>query len=227
MSAFLLVAGLAFAQAKDEIDQKLKEFADGMKAAKTDGERLSLMDTLAATHSIKAASKLTGIITGPYSDAVRAGAADAVAKTGEVKAGAGLQSVLSSFGGLLQSEIPSRSGDQKVAEAVVRAIGDLKDHSAVPQLTHMLISANIPLMGECVRSLGKIRDAACMDGLLKLHYAANAPEGGGATNPRKPLAPHTLAALRRITGQQLTTPDEWNKWWRANGGSFRPPPENP
>ena len=64
-----------------------------------------------------------------------------------------------------------------------------------------------------------------MDGLLKLHYAANAPEGVGAQNVRKPLAPHTLAALRRITGQSLTTPDEWNKWWRANNGTFRIPPE--
>src|SRR6185503_3568230 len=58
-----------------------------------------------------------------------------------------------------------------------------------------------------------------------LHYAANAPEGVGAQNIRKPLAPHTLEALRRITGEKLTTPDEWNKWYKSVGGRVVPPPE--
>jgi hypothetical protein len=221
----LLLLLLPLVQAKDDIDAKLKEFADQMKAAKTDSERTSAIDLLAATHHPRAAQKILPIISGPFSDSVRIAAADAVGRIGDVKAGAGLQSVLGTFGGLLQSENPNRLGDQKVAEAVVRALGTLKDHSAVKQLTGMLISANVPLMGEVVRSLGKIRDLSCMEGLLKLHYAANAPEGVGAMNVRKPLAPHTLAALRRITGQTLTTPDEWNKWWRASSGAFKQPPE--
>ncbi|HXX95430.1 MAG TPA: hypothetical protein VEN81_17550 [Planctomycetota bacterium] len=216
---------LPWVQAKDDIETKLKEFADQMKAAKADSERLSAIDALAATRHPKAAQKILPIITGPFSDAVRVAAADAVGRIGDVKAGQGLQSAIGTFGGLLQSENPNRTGDQKVAEAIVRALGTLKDHSAVKQLSGMTISANVPLMAEVARSLGKIRDLGCMDALLKLHYAANAPEGAGATNVRKPLAPHTLAALRRITGQSLTTPDEWNKWWRANGGSFKQPPE--
>jgi len=80
-------------------------------------------------------------------------------------------------------------------------------------------------MAEVVQALGKIRDPQCMDGLLKLHYAANAPEGVGAQNIRKPLAPHTLEALRRITGEKLTTPDEWNKWYKSVGGRVAVPPE--
>jgi hypothetical protein len=95
----------------------------------------------------------------------------------------------------------------------------------VKQLSGMTISANVPLMGEVVRALGKIRDPQCMDALLKLHYAANAPEGVGAQNIRKPLAPDTLAALRRITGEKLTTPDEWNKWYRSVGGKVVVPAE--
>src|SRR2546427_7065921 len=212
-------------QDKEDVDAKIKEFTEAMKAAKTDADRLRAIDALSGIHHLKASSKLTTIIAGPFSDAVRVAAAEGVGRIGDVKAGAGLQPILGGFGNLLQSEVPSRAADQKVAEAVVRALGTLRDHSAVKQLTGMLISANIPLMGECVRSLGKIRDLGCMDGLLKLHYAANAPEGVGAQNVRKPLAPDTLAALRRITGQKLTSPDEWNKWWRANGGAFRLPPE--
>ncbi len=223
MNAALLALALLFAQ--DDVEAKLKEFADAMKSAKSDPERIKAIDALAATRALKAAAKLTTILSGPYPENVRVAAADAVGRIGDARAGAGLQAYVSSLGGLLQSENPNRREDQKVGEAAVRAIGTIRDHSAVRMLTGMLISANIPLMGEAVRSLGKIRDPGCMDGLLKLNYAANAPEGGGATNPRKPLAPETLWALRRITGQKFSTPDEWNKWYRSVGGKVVVPPE--
>jgi len=210
---------------KDDIDAKLKEFADAMKAAKTDPERTAAIDALAATHQPRAAAKITPVIAGPFSAAVRVAAADAVGRIGDVRAGQGLQGILSSFGGLLSSENPNRPDDEKTAEAVVKALGTLHDRSAVKQLTGLLISNNIPLMGAAVRALAQIRDLACMGDLLKLHYAANAPEGVGAQNVRKSLAPETLAALRRITGEKLTTPDEWNKWWRASSGAFKQPSE--
>jgi hypothetical protein len=214
-----------FLVAQDDTDAKLKEFADTMKSAKSDGERIKAIDALAATRAAKAATKLVQVVSSPYPEAVRVAAADAVGKIGDVRAGASLQSYVGSLGNLLQSEVPSKKDEQKVAEAAVRALGTLRDHSAVKQLTGMLISANIPLMGEAVRALSKIRDPGCMDGLLKLHYAANSPEGGGATNPRKPLATDTLWALRRITGQRFSTPDEWNKWYKSVGGRVVVPPE--
>jgi hypothetical protein len=217
---FLSPAGL-----QESIDSQLKTFGEAMKAAKSDAERLEAVEALASTRHPKAAAKLVTVVSSPLPPAVRAAAAEAVGRIGDSRIGAGLQGALSAFGGLLSSENPNRAGDQKVAEAVVRALGTLRDRSAVRQLTNLLISNNIPLMGEAVRALGKIRDPGCLDGLLKLHYAANAPEGVGATNPRKPLAPDTLAALRRITGQTLTTPDEWNRWYRAAGRAFVPPPE--
>lgn len=210
---------------KDDIDAKLKEFADAMRAAKTDPERIRAVDALAATRHSKAATKIVLVVGGPYSAAVRSAAADAVGRIGDVKAGQGLQGILSSFGGLLSSENPNRPDDQKTAEAIVKALGTLRDRSATRQLTNLLISNNIPLMGAACRALGQIRDLSCMEGLLKVHYAASSPDGVGAQNVRKPIAPDSLAALRRITGQSLTTPDEWNKWWRANAGTFRAPPE--
>ena len=216
---------IALAQDKEDVDAKIKEFSEAMKAAKSDADRVRAIDELAAVRHLKAASKLTTVISGPFSGAVRAAAAEGVGRIGEVKAGAGLQTFLGAQGALLQSVVPSRPDDQKAAEAAVRALGTLRDHSAVRQLSMMTISANIPLMAEVCRALGKIRDLGCMDHLLKLHYAANSPESGGLVNPRKPLAPETLAALRSITGQKLTSPDEWNKWWRANGATFRVPPE--
>ncbi len=219
------LALLLLALPQDDIEAKLKDFAETMKSAKADAERLKAIETLAATRHPRAAAKLAPIAASPLADAVRVAAVDAVARIGDPKSGPVLGGLLSSFGGLLSSENPNRPGDQKVAEALVRALGTLRDRSAVRQLTNLLISNNIPLMGEAVRSLGKIRDPGCMEGLLKLHYAANAPEGVGATNPRKPLAPDTLAALRRITGQKLTTPDEWNKWYRGGGRGLVPPPE--
>ncbi len=236
MLSAVLLAGLlgapfaarltALAQDKqDDIESKLKAFAEAMKAARTDPDRSVAIDALAAARHLKAAQKLAQVVGGPYSETVRIAAAVGVGKIGDPKAGPALQGILSSFGGLLSSENPNRAADQAVAEAVVRALGALRDRSATRQLTNLLISNNIPLMAEAVRSLGKIRDASCLEGLLKLHYAANSPEAGGATNPRKPLASETLDALRRITGQRHTTPDEWNKWYRGVGRAFVPPPE--
>ncbi len=225
MKTALLALLLLATQEKDDTDARLKEFADVMKTAKSDGERIKAIDTLTANRSLKAAVKLTQVVAGPYPEGVRVAAADAVGKIGDVKAGGPLLAYVNSLGNLLQSEVPSKKEEQKVAESAVRAIGTLRDRSATSRLTGMLISANIPLMGEAVRALSKIRDPQCMDGLLKLHYAANAPEGVGATNVRKPLATDTLGALRRITGQRLSTPDEWNKWYRSVGGRVIVPPE--
>src|SRR5438045_2868634 len=146
-TAILMLLALA---AQDDIDAKLKEFADTMKSAKSDADRLKAIDALAATRATKAATKLVQVVASPYPEAVRVAAADAVGKIGDVRAGAPLQSYVGSLGNLLQSEVPSKREEQKVAEAAVRAIGTLRDHSAVKQLTGMLISANIPLMGEAV-----------------------------------------------------------------------------
>jgi hypothetical protein len=226
MKPLIAALALALLQAKDDdLDAKVKAFAEQMKAAKSDADRVAAIDALAATRQFKAAQKIMQVVSGPYSESVRVAAADAVGKIGDPKAGPGLQAILNTFGGLLTSENPNRAADQEVAEAVVRAIGTVRDRSAVKQLTGLLISNNIPLMAEACRALGKIRDASCLEGLMKLHYAANSPEGVGATNPRKPLAPETLAALRRITGQKHSTPDEWNKWYKTVGRAFVPPPE--
>jgi hypothetical protein len=212
-------------QDKDDIDAKLKEFAEAMKSAKSDGDQMKAIDALAATRSMKASTKLVQVVAGPYPEAVRIAAADAIGRIGDVRAGAGLMGFVGSLGPVLKSEVPSRAAEQKVGEAAVRAVGTLRDKSATKQLTGMTISANVPLMAEVVRALGRIRDPQCLEGLLKLHYAANAPEGVGAQNIRKPLASDTLAALRRITGEKLTTPDEWNKWYRSVGGKVVVPPE--
>jgi hypothetical protein len=221
----LVAALLLLAPTQDDIDAKLKEFADTMKSSKADGDQIKAINDLAATRATKAATKLLQVVAGPYSEAVRIAAADAIGRIGDVRAGAGLMGFVSSLGPVLKSEVPSRVVDQKVGEAAVRAVGTLRDKSATKQLAGMTISANVPLMEEVVKALGKIRDPLCMDALLKLHYAANAPEGVGAQNIRKPLAPHTLEALRRITGEKHSTPDEWNKWYKSVGGRVVVPPE--
>jgi hypothetical protein len=225
MIATFGLAFLASLPLQEDVDAKLKSFAEAMKAAKSDSERYAAIDDLAAVRHPKAAQKLTAVVAGPYSGAVRAAAADGIGKIGDPKSGPALQGVLSSYGGLLSSENPNRPDDQKCAEAVVRAIGTIRDRSAVRMLTNLLISNNIPLMGEACRTLAKLRDPSCLEGLLKLHYAANSAETAGTPNPRKPLAPETIAALRRITGQNFSTPDEWNKWYKTVGRAFVPPAE--
>jgi hypothetical protein len=225
MTALLVAFLVALSSPQDDIDAKLKAFADAMKPSRSEAEQIRAVHELADTRAFKAATKLLQVVAGPYPEAVRIAAADAIGKIGDVRAGPGLMGFVGSLGPVLKSEVPSRVVDQKVGEAAVRAVGTLRDKSATKQLAGMTISANVPLMAEVVQALGRIRDPGCMDQLLKLHYAANAPEGVGAQNIRKPLAPHTLEALRRITGEKLTTPDEWNKWYKSVGGRVVVPPE--
>lgn len=220
----LLLAALLAAPA--DINTRLKEFAAAMKAAKSDDDRIDAINTLARTRHVKAASKIVQVIRVPYSARVRVAAADAVGRIGYPRSGRELQAVLNTFGTLLASENPNRPDGQKVLEAVVQAMGACRDRSCVPRLVQLLSKNNIPLMREAVKALTKIRDASCLEPLIRLHYAANSPEGGGATNPRKPLAPHTLQALHTLTRDtSISSADDWKKWWRTYGRAFRLPPE--
>src|SRR6516162_7057015 len=100
MRTALLALALAFAQ--DDTEAKLKEFADAMKSAKSDAERIKAIDALAATRALKAATKLAGVVAGPYPEAVRVAAADAVGKIGDVKTSAALLAYVNTLGNLLQ-----------------------------------------------------------------------------------------------------------------------------
>lgn len=212
--------------AADEADSRVKEFAEAMKAAKGDDERVTAIRTLAKTRHLKTAQKLGQVVTGPYSDPVKVAACDAIGRIGEVKVGPALQNALNFYTAVVASENPTKAGETEVAKAIIRALGSIRDRSAVPRLVPILTKNNIPVIAETVRALARIRDAGCMDQLVRLHYAAMSPELGATTNPRKSLAPETLAALRRITGQKtLTTADEWTNWWRTGKAGFSPPPE--
>ncbi|MBI3854781.1 MAG: hypothetical protein HY293_03725, partial [Planctomycetes bacterium] len=54
---------------QDDVDAKLKEFADTMKTAKSDGEQIKAIHELAATRAYKAATKLLQVVAGPYPEA--------------------------------------------------------------------------------------------------------------------------------------------------------------
>lgn len=221
-----LLAALALAAASQEdVDARIREFTEAMKAARDNAGRVAAIRNLSRTRSLKAAQKLAQILSGPYSDEVRIAAADGIGRIGDPRAGPALVAALNSFGMVLAAENPRAPGAQAVAEAVVRALGSCRDRSCVPRLLQILTKNNIPLIAEAVRALAKIRDASCLDQLIRLHHAATSLEMGSAINPRKPLAPHTLTALRRITGQKLTTSEEWNAWWKASRSGFVVPPE--
>src|SRR5262245_36635602 len=104
--AVLALLAFGFVQDKDDIEAKLKEFADTMKSAKSDGEQIKAVDALAATRSFKASTKLLQVVAGPYPEAVRIAAADAIAKIGDVRAGPGLMGFVGSLGPVLKSEVP-------------------------------------------------------------------------------------------------------------------------
>jgi hypothetical protein len=223
---FILLAALALPPAlQDEADARIKEFTEAMKASKSDADRVAAIRTFSRTRHLKTSQKLTQVVAGPYADDVKIAAADAIGRIGDPRIGPSLTSILNTYGMLLASENPKAGTQQDVAEAVVRALGSCRDRSCVPRLVQILTKNNIPLIAQSVRTLAMIRDASSVDQLVRLHYAALSPELGAAVNPRKPLAPDTLAALRRITGQKLTTADEWTGWWRTHKAGFAVPPE--
>jgi hypothetical protein len=227
MSRILLaLALLALSAPQDDVDAKIKAFTEAMKGLKTDAERKDSIDTLAKTRHLKAAQKLVTVIAGPYSDDVKIAAADAVGRIGEPKAGPALQSVLNAYRSLFASESQKTAAEQRIAEAVIGAIGSCRDRTAVPLLTPLLTKNNIPLIGAAVRALAKIRDPGCLDPLMRLYYAACSAETGATPNPRRPLREDALAALRRITGQKHTAPNDWMEWWKTAKATFRPPPED-
>lgn len=220
-----MLAALFLLALADDVDLRIKEFTEAMKAAKSDDDRIAAVQALGKARHLKAAQKLAQVVGGPYPDAVKVAACDAIGRIGDPKAGPALQNVLNAYTAVVASDNPKQAGEQEVAKAIIRALGAIRDRSAVPKLVPILTKNNIPVIAETVRALGRIRDPACLDQLVRLHYAAMSPELGGAVNPRKPLAPDTLAALRRITGQKsLTSADDWTGWWRSNKG-FAPPPE--
>src|SRR5436190_21970411 len=107
----MLAAVLLLAPLQDDIEAKLKEFADTMKSAKGDADQIRAVHELAATRAYKASTKLLQVVAGPYSEAVRIAAADAIGKIGDVRAGGGLMGFVSSLGPVLKSEVPSRVVD--------------------------------------------------------------------------------------------------------------------
>jgi len=210
---------------QDDAEARIREFTEAMKAAKSDADRVAAVRAAGRSRHYKVAQKLTQVVAGPYADEVRIAAADEIGRIGDPRVGPSLTATLNTYGMLLASENPRAGGQQAVAEAIVRALGSCRDRSCVPRLVQILTKNNIPLIAEAVRALAKIRDASCLDQLVRLHYAAMSLELGAAVNPRKPLAPETLMALRRITGQKLTTADEWTGWWKTRKAGFVVPPE--
>ncbi len=222
MGITLLVLALA---AQGDVDASLRDFSKAMREAKDDDARLAAIEKLAETNHLRAGQKLVQIIPRPYATCVRVAAAEEVGRIGDPKLAPSLVSVLGSFGALLASSNPKTAEQQEIAEAVVRALGACRSPKAVPLLVRILSKSNIPLITEAVRALALIRDPACLDQLVRLHYAATSAELGTLSNPRKSLAPHTLMALRRITGERFVSGERWRDWWKGARGRFRPPPE--
>jgi hypothetical protein len=222
MGITLLVLALA---AQGDVDASLRDFSKEMREAKDDDARIAAIEKLAETNHFRAGQKLIQIIARPYATCVRVAAAEEVRRIGDPKLAPSLVSVLGSFGALLASANPKTAEQQEVAEAVVRALGACRSPKAVPLLVRILTKSNIPLITEAVRALALIRDPACLDQLVRLHYAASSAELGAISNPRKSLAPHTLMALRRITGEKFVSGERWRDWWKGARGRFRPPPE--
>ncbi len=213
--------------APDEIDDRIKAFDATLRSAKADAERIAAIQDLAKTHQVKAAQRLVQLLTQPFSNEVKIAAANGVGEIAEPALARPLLTALNSFAAVLAASELQVHRDQKVAEAIVRAIGDCRDRAATSKLLEILGKQNFGLMMVALQSLGKIRDGAAIDPIVKLFVRGNLPQQPGTPDPYKVVNSDCQDALQKITGLKHRTSDEWSRWWSGAKSSFSvPPPES-
>jgi len=136
----------------------------------------------------------------------------------------------------LQRELADADGSLDTLRSVCQALGASGDPRAISPLVNNLLSGNRLDDGWDDRvqarldGLGLIRHKDAVEELVGLFgRTGNAGRGGGrrlgggnnASNQR--LQQGIRRNLRKLTGQELSSQDEWRKWWRENKESFRFP----
>lgn len=114
----------------------------------------------------------------------------------------------------------------QVAAAVLRAIAQHADPSSIAVLAHEPFE---PRDGACVRArlfgLARIRTSESLEALLGI-LALTGP--GGRERRILPQMDDARLSLMVVTGvDQGASPENWERWWRANRKTFRIPAQAP
>jgi len=243
----LLVAALAATlavQDKTEAttpDAVLKEFKQAyVKAGKNDSAREAAVRSLGKAPHPKTLGALSQVLLGDGSGQevpdVRIAAAETIG---------------AAFGAVPNAWTPlatvARIRDRKISEvriSAVKAMGKLADPRSLRALQDLVDDKPFEMAKEAVDALASVQEKSSVPLLIKLLRevervpdSALIPElpfnglgmGGVVVEDarteqitrRKVLYNPTLDTLKALTGQDFTSYKEYQKWWSANGSSFK------
>lgn len=141
--------------------------------------------------------------------AMRARAAGALGELGDARAGKPLVRAL-------------QDPEDFVRKAAAQALGKLATPEAVPALIGALEDKNINVRWAAAEGLGNLGDPRAVEPLI-----AGLRRGAVAVGKRGivvvPGSTAIFEALKKITGQELRTAEQWEQWWERNKATFNKP----
>lgn len=247
MRSLLLAAIAATLAVQDKTDGStnpdvvLKEFKQSyIKAGKSDSAREAAVRSLGKAPHAKTLGALSQVLLGDGSGQEVADVRIAAAET-----------IGAAFGAIPNAWTPlatvARIRDRKINEvriAAVKAMGKLADPKSLRALQDLVDDKPFEMAREAVDALASVRDRSSVPLLIKqLREVERVPDSallpelpfnglgmGGvvvddARNEqivrRKVLYNPILDTLKALTGQDFTSYKEYQKWWSANGSSFK------
>ncbi len=244
--SLLLLACLFLPQDDAAVTEAITMFDSTMSKSKDSSARVAAVGNLAKIHHEKIVGRLGNVLSHDEK-MLRVAAAQQLATfkdTPELTKSAAhaLSSALSS--GSNQKEL-------EVQVALLTALGHLGEESSGTVLKSHFDDKEISTAQAAVIAAGDLKSKAMVEPLIEelrdcekkskmpestgtgKSKPVKSPKGGGggdaAPDPEAQkrtraanLLPTCLQALGTLTGQQLTTGDEYEKWWSKNRNSFNP-----
>jgi hypothetical protein len=237
MSAAALVLALLLADEK-EAAESLSKFNAAFKAKEVDA-RVAAVEELAKIQHEKVYTKLGSLLLTDVRE-VRIAAAKGLGGAEEHK-----KKVTNYFlNGFL-----ANAADLTVEAAIIESLEKLQTGLGRAALESYFKAADIATAKVAIETAGELRKKEYIGSLIELakwleqtakEYLSAGPKAKGfvgkglpgdqgttvdseAPKRHKALAPVIDKVLSALTGQKLSTPQEWDDWWRKNGSSFKFP----
>jgi len=237
MAAFALILALALTDEK-EASEALSKFNTVFKSKEVDA-RVAAVTELAKTQHEKVYTKLGSLLLTDVRE-VRIAAAKGLGGAEEHK-----KKVTSYFlNGFL-----ANAADLTVEAAIIESMETLQAGLGRQALESYFKSADIATAKIAIETAGELRKKEYIGSLIELdkyletkakEYLSAGPKAKGfvgkglpgdqgttvdsdAPKRQKALSPVIDKVLGALTGQKLSTPQEWDDWWRKNASTFKLP----
>jgi HEAT repeat protein len=245
MIAFLLLALSLAPQDDAAATEAVTTFDATLAKSKDPSARVAAVGTLAKVHHERVVGRL-GALLSHEEKGLRIAAAQAM--TGFKESPELRRSAAHALAGALSAG--SNQKEPEVQVAIYTAIGHLGDESSGNVLKSHFDEKDPQIAGAAISAAGALKSKALVEPLIEelrdCEKKSKAPETAGGTGKRMKTsksggsgeaAPDPEAqkrmraqnllgtvqqALSTLTGQNLSSGDDWEKWWSKNRNSFDP-----